>query len=141
MAKLTTYSADEVQVLAGNERLTGLAEGSFVTATRDEDTFTKQVGADGEVTRSRTNNKAGSIEITVQQGSNANDILSALHNTDEDTGAGIFSVAVVDSFGRTAIAGAQAWVRKPADTEFARDAGERTWTIDCAELTMLIGGN
>ena len=136
-----TYDASQVSVIVGTRRLSGLAEGSFVTVSRDEQAFTKQVGADGEVTRAKTNNKAGSITITLQQASSGNDYLSTLAKTDEETSAGVVPVTVVDGSGTTVAIAESGWIQKLPDTEFGRDAGEREWVIDCADLEMLVGGN
>lgn len=138
---LNSYDASEVSVIVGTRALSGLAEGTFVNVARDEDSFTKQVGADGEVTRSKTNNRSGSIEITLQQGSSDNLYLSGLHTADENTGNGIFPVIVKDNSGESLAFGREAWVRKPADQAFGRDAAERTWVIDVAELDSVPGGN
>jgi hypothetical protein len=138
---LKSYNAAEVTVIFGTRALKGLAEGSFVTVSRTEDAFTMQVGADGEVTRSRTNNRSGSIEITLQQASEDNAYLQQQAIIDENTGAGILPVKIMDQSGSYVAAAAEAWIRKSADNEFARDSGERTWTIDCAQLDQIGGGN
>lgn len=138
---LKSYDASEVSIIVGTRPLSGLAEGTFVNAVRDEQNFTKQVGADGEVTRSKTNNKSGTIEITLQQGSESNDYLSTLALADENTGNGTFPVTVIDRSGTTVIFGREAWIQKPADMGLGRDAGERTWVIDVAEMDMFVGGN
>ena len=138
---LTTYNAAEVSVIVGTKGLKGLAEGSFVKVARDEDSFTKKVGSDGEVTRSKTNNRTGSIEITLDQSSPDNSYLQSLVNTDENTGAGIVPSKVMDQSGDYVAVAAESWVRKPADNEFGRDSGERTWIIDVAAYDALGGGN
>lgn len=137
---LKSYAANDVSVIVGTRRLKGLAE-SFVTISRAEDSFTTQVGADGEVTRSRTSNRSGTIEIVLQQSSEDNAYLQNLVNTDERTGGGIVPCKVQDQSGSFVCIAAEAWIQKPADMEFARDAGERTWTIACADMEMLGGGN
>lgn len=141
MGQTRNYNAAEVSVIVGTRRLTALAEGTFVSVTRDEDSFTKQVGADGEVTRARTNNRAGAIEITLLQSSPDNEYLQTLNIADELTGQGAVPVTVIDSSGTYKAFCAQAWVRKPADNELGRDAGERTWTLDCGDLDITGGGN
>jgi len=141
MAKLKTYDAGDVSVVIGTRALSGLAEGTFVTVARAEQTFTKVVGADGEVTRSKTNNKSGTYEITLLQGSSDNAFLSALHLADENTGAGIFPAGVKDNSGSSLHFGQQCWIQKPADAPYGRDAAERVWTIEIADMETFIGGN
>lgn len=136
-----TYAADQVQVIMGTRRLKGLAEGTFVEIVRDEDTFTKQVGADGEVSRSKTANKSATATITLLQTSEDNAYLQGLHNTDENSGAGIVPFKVIDKSGTTVAIATESWVQKPADISLGRDSGERAWTIALAKVDFSGGGN
>lgn len=135
------YAAIEVQVVIGTRALRGKAEGTFVKCSRDEDSFTTKVGADGEVSRARTSNRAGKIEVTLDATSEDNGYLQGLVNTDENTGNGIVPAKVIDKSGTYVAVAAEAWVTKPADSEFGRDVKERTWVIQCAALDMSGGGN
>ena len=136
-----TYNAGEVAVIVGTRAANGLAEGSFVKVIRDVETFVKKAGADGEITRSKTNNKAGRVEITLDASSDFNDYLSGLHATDEATGNGIVSTSVVDRSGTTTAFARQSWIQKIAEIDMGRDSGERTWIIDCGDLEVFVGGN
>ena len=138
---MNTYNAGEVSVIVGSRVLTGLAEGSFVNVTRNEDPFTDpQIGVRGEATRSKTNNKSGTIEITLQQHSPDNAYLQQLVNTDENTGQGIVPVKIMDQSGTFVAIGTESYIKKPADMDFSRDAGERTWTIAVPNLDLSGGG-
>lgn len=136
-----TYIAAEVQVVIGSRALRGKSEGTFVKVARDEDSFTKKVGADGEVTRAKTSNRSGTIEVTLDQSSEDNAYLQQLVNTDENTSNGIVPAKIIDSSGTYVAIAAEAWVRKPSDAEMGRDVKERTWIVDCASIDMLGGGN
>lgn len=136
MGDVKTFDAAEVSVIVGTRRANGLSEGSFVKVTRDAESFTKKTGADGETTRSKTNNKAGKVEITVDQSSDFNDFLSSL----EASGL-IVPIAVIDGSGTTAVFARQGWVLKPADLDKGRDSGENTWTLDTGTIDIFIGGN
>lgn len=136
-----TYNASEVQVVIGTRALRGKSEGTFVKVARDEDSFTKKVGADGEVSRAATSNKSGTIEVTLDQTSEDNAYLQNLSNVDENTKNGIVPAKIIDKSGTYAAGAAEAWVRKPADAEKGRDVKERTWIIDCAVLDIAGGGN
>lgn len=135
------YAASDVQVIVGTRALRGKSEGTFVKVSRDEDSFTKKVGADGEVSRARTSNRSGKIEVTLDATSEDNAYLQALMNTDENTGNGIVPAKVMDQSGSYVAIAAEAWVMKPSDMEFGRDVKERTWTVECASLDMSGGGN
>ena len=138
---LKTYNAADVSIIFGTRALTGLAEGTFVTIARDEDSFTKQVGADGEVTRSKTSNRSGTAVLVLQQASDANDFLSESLIADEAAGTGVKPFKMQDKSGNSLAFGRESWVRKPADNAKGRDSGENTWTLDIAELDDFVGGN
>jgi hypothetical protein len=135
-----TYDANKVVVVFGANILTGFADGSFLTVERSEDSFTVYVGSSGEVARSRSNNKTGTSTLKLMQTSLSNDILSAYMVADELSGQGIVPFQVKDLQGTTLVLAKESWVLKPADAEFAREAGEREWKIQHAELEVFIGG-
>jgi len=136
-----TYDPKKVSVIVSGRQITGFADGTFINVTRDTESFTDNVGSDGEVARTRSNDNRGSIVITLQQISDSNDFLSQLLAADELNGGGVFNVLVRDQLGRAIYQAAEAWIQKPADSEFAREAGSREWTIRCAELIPFVGGN
>jgi hypothetical protein len=121
--------------------IVGYADGTFVAVARADDAFTMQVGASGEVTRSRSQNKAGSITFTLMQASASNDVLSEAAAQDEVSGLGTGPVFIRDNLGRTVLNAPYGWVRKMPDTEFAKTAGSRVWVLDCSLITMHVGGN
>lgn len=137
---LKTYNFTDVAVIFGTRALSGFAEGG-VNVTRAEDSFTDSVGADGEVSRSRTNDRRGNVEITLQQTSDSNDFLSESIVADENSGAGVKALTIKDNNGTTLAFAAEAWVIKPADSPMARESGDRVWTIRCASLDLFVGGN
>lgn len=140
MADLKNYDPALVTVTFKGVIIRGYADGTFVNVARDEDTFSKSSGAGGDTVRVRNRNRNGKITITLQAESPTNDQLSAIASLDESTGLGIGSVQVKNGNGTTLCGSAKAWLVKPADTEYAKDAGTREWQIDCHELKMLVGG-
>lgn len=119
----------------------GWAEDSMIKVSRDEDTFTKKVGAAGEVTRVHNRNKSGSFELTLMQSASNNALLSAIHATDELTGNGVHPIMLKDLSGNTIASGANCWIRKMPETVFTKDAGERIWIFDADIVNQLDGGN
>jgi hypothetical protein len=137
-----TYSADQVIVTVGGVIVSGFADGDFITAQYDEDRFTKMVGADGEVGRSKNPSRAGNIEITLAASSRANDELSALFNLDSLAGVDApIAIAVSDLSGRTVIGASKGWIKSAPEVTFGKEIGERVWVLDCADLQMFVGGN
>lgn len=138
---LKDYDAEEVRVIFGTRELRGKAPDTFVRVGRVADSFSEQVGADGEVTRSSSRNKLGMVVVTLQQASPDNAFLQASVNADEANGTGLKPIQVVDRKGSFIGSGLSAWVKKPADNEFGSESGTREWTIMVAELLLLGGGN
>lgn len=136
-----TYDPAQVIVSIGGAQMSGFADGSFVTVERDEDMFTKITGADGKTSRSKSNNKAGSLTLTLQQTSPSNDILQGFALLDELSNAGVVPVIVKDASGRATFFSACAWVRKTPNAEYAKEVNNREWVMDLADLDVFHGGN
>jgi hypothetical protein len=119
----------------------GFAAGTFVVVERETDTYSKSTGADGDTTRVRSRNKSGSITITLQAESPSNAILSGFLVADELTGTGKGPVLVTNANETANIAaGPEAWVRKPANMEYADTASNREWVIDVGRLELFNAG-
>lgn len=141
MPDFKNYDPARVVVTFAGIPIRGYAEGTFVSLERDEDSFEKSVGAQGDVTRVRKRNRAGRATITLQQASPTNDELSARVLLDEQTGAGYGPLMVKDLNGTTLASAAVAWLVRPSSVSFADSAEGREWMIDCAELTLTVGGS
>ena len=135
------YNAADVSIIVAGVPVSGFGDGDFITVERDEDAFTKQVGTDGEVTRSKSNNKTGTATLTLMQTSAANALLSALAALDELSGDGVGPFQLKDNSGNTIHAAQNSWVRKMPSSTWAREAGPREWVIDLDKLNAYEGGN
>ena len=136
MSDVTTdYSAKATAVIVNGLELDGKGE-TFASFSQNEDDYTLTVGADGESVFSETNNRSGQLDVTLLQSSASNDTLSELRNT-----KAVFPVIVRDTKGRTLLSCEKGRIMKPADIEFARDAGERTWSIISGSWYQEQGGN
>jgi hypothetical protein len=140
---LRTYDAAQVAMVFAGIPLSGLADGTFVTIEQNSDSFALVVGADGEACRSKTNNRSGKVTFRLLQSSQANDLLSALHNVDIDSpsGDGIGPLLVKDNSGRTLVTAEKAWIMKQPSAAFARDTETREWVIETDRLAGFHGGN
>ena len=136
-----TYDFSQVNVILGGVPITGFADGTSVTVEFDEEQFTKVTGADGLTTRSKSNNYAGSVTLTLQQTSKSNDELSALWNADRINNNGVVPLLIKDNSGRTLWAAENAWVQQMPTQEFGKELADREWVLDCSALTGLAGGN
>ncbi len=136
-----TYDPRKVKVLWGGVELTGFGPDSMIEIDRDEASFTKKAGVDGEVTRTRNNVSTGKVKITLMQSSSSNDILSAALALDESTGAGVLPLLITDLSGRTVDFVPDAWIEKPPTQKFGKEIDTREWSIDCGSFTPFVGGN
>jgi hypothetical protein len=141
MGQVYTYSPEEVSVVVGGIRLSGFADGTFVTVSRDEQAFNKVTGADGKTSRSKTANRTGTITIVLQQTSPSNDVLSALALADELSNAGVVPTLIKDGSGRTLHAAPTSWVQQVPDHSMSKDIENVEWVMDCAAIDSFIGGN
>ena len=136
-----TYDPKQVTLIVGAFPIGGFADGSYITVTRENDAYQKVVGADGETSRAKSNDRSGTITITLAQTSPSNDVLSAISLADELNNDGIVPIAIRDGSGRTIIIAPFSWVQKPADVEFAKEITDREWVMACSDISMTEGGN
>jgi hypothetical protein len=137
------YDPGSVIVVFGTLNLSGFSDGTMVRVERDEDAFTKKVGADGECTRTRNRNRCGSVTVTLMQSSASNLALAALLTADELTpgGTSILPITVKDNQGNSLHTALDAWIRKTPSAEYAKEVGSREWVIDTGKMVNIEGGN
>lgn len=138
---MATFDPSKVLVNFHGYQLNGFADGTFVEADRDTDSFSKTVGADGEVAWLKSADDSGTIKVTVLQTSAANDVLSAELAKDELSGTNIGTVFIKDLTGRTLVQGAEARLQRPAPVSLGKDIEAREWTILVAHMKISVGGN
>ena len=137
---IKTYDPKANVITLGPLILQGFAENKFLSAKRVTATFSTQVGASGEVARSKSNDRRGQVTLTTIASSITNDALSALAILDEQTGGGVGAFQVVDLNGTTLLHAQNAWVSKMPDTELGKELGETEWMIECDSLDVFRGG-
>lgn len=139
MAETTRpFDFTAVTVTWGADSITGGLES--IKVARAEDSWTTHVSADGTVTRVKSNNRMGSVTLVYGQNSPALDTLSAVYQLDEATGGGARKIEVKDGNGRSIASGPQAWIKKPADAEYGKEASTREWVFDVDQLSHTVGG-
>lgn len=137
---LKTYSPDKIIITAGAFTITGVADGTFVVIEAMTDGVTSEAGAYGDVARSMSLDPRHTITVTLQQTSDSNTLLSGLYQADRVSGGnGAFPISVVDLRGQSIFTG-QGWVRKQANTTFAKTVEAKEWIIE-AVGDYVAGGN
>jgi len=108
---------------------TGFDEGDVLELEPEAETFGHKVGADGEVTRFRTNNRVNKAMFKFMQTSIANSLFSAIANLDQNTagGAGIGSFLFQDLQGTTIFSGQFGWISKRPKRTFGKEPTTREW--------------
>lgn len=138
---LKTYDPKQVAIIIGVHVAGGFVDGTFVTVKRDEAKYSKRVGADGEVSRSRSNNMCATVELTVKATSATNDYLSAQALLDDLSNGGVVEFMLKDNSGRTLVASAECWIQEEPTDEFGKEEGDRTWILALGQTTKFTGGN
>lgn len=136
-----TYDPKQVVISIGGVPMSGFSEGTFLEVDRDEPTWNKVVGADGLVTRSKTNNLSGTLTLTLKQSSPSNDVLSGFLAIDEATNQGVVPVLVKDLSGNSIYFSANAWITQYANSTFGKDISDRQWVLSLDEVEIFVGSN
>lgn len=137
------YDSSQVQVAFAGIPVQGYADGDFLAISWETDAFTDVVGTDGDVSRSKTNDRRATVEITLMSTSPTNDLFSALHIADLNApgGAGVGALLITDLNGTSLYTAGNAWISKAPDVTYGREANERVWTLRVDNLRAFTGGN
>jgi len=136
-----TYDPKNIIVTIGGVPMSGFSDGTFLEIDRNEPTWNTVVGADGLVTRGKTNDFSGTLTLTLKQSSPSNDVLSGFMAVDEASNAGVFPVLVKDLSGNSIYFAAQAWVTQYANSTFDKAITDRQWILTMAEADIFVGSN
>lgn len=147
---LGNYDPTEQIVILGGQNIDGYSAGTFIKASRTEDTFSFQPSNSGGGSRSLNPNKHGRCEFTLHAGSPANGYLSSVQVSDELNGDGILDLLIKDrssdptqnnqSGGPAHVQAQNAWIVKPADYERQKAAGDIAWAIESDYLKIFHAG-
>lgn len=132
------YNPNDIIAGWGSSHLDGFWDGSHIKGSRDEDSVTKHAGSKGDITATLNANLSGSITVLLSQGSESNKMLMAALFKQERLGKlEKRSFSITDLAGTMLITCPNAWIRKPTDAEFAKEAVAREWIFDCDKLLYL----
>lgn len=133
---MKSYDFKQVGVYFGGVQIQGFADGDAINVEPDADTYSEYVGSDGEVTRSKTNNKLSRATLTLAQSSESNPYLQGALSAGT-----IAPFMIKDGSGNTLHIEEQAYVKRQPNSGFGRDVGAREWIIVCPNMLSLEGGN
>lgn len=124
-----SYDPKKVIITLGGVPISGYADGTFVQVDPNSETWTKKVGADGEVARALSNDNTSTIQITLMQTSLSNTYLRTVMSADRLTGLGMLPLSFTDLNDMEVHFWPQAWVSTTPSTGRAKDTTDVQWTI------------
>ena len=133
-----TYNGAEVEIICGGFRAHGLADGDFLNITEDSDRYSKNIGSDGEGSRSKLNNFGATMVLTLKATSSFNKVLSAFATGDRYGDGGSFPFFA--KYEGSIYTAAAAWIQKMPDSSFGREEGTREWTLATAHMIQEVMG-
>jgi hypothetical protein len=122
----------------------GFADGEFLTIEQSAPDYETVVGTDGEVSRSRTNNRHATIMVKLAHTSNGNTFFSALSNLGllAKNGADVGPMMVRDRVsGVCTYLASKCWIAKPPAISYDNKVTMRDWQLECADLVRVDAGS
>lgn len=135
-ALVATYDPKKVIITYGGIPIGGYADGTFLSVEPNAESWTKKVGADGEVVRAMSNDNTHTVTFTLQQSSESNKYLSNCKNMDKLTGQGMQSLSITDLNGETLFFWQQAWISTDPTYEYAKEATDRQWVLHTGQISQ-----
>ncbi|AOZ88130.1 DUF3277 family protein [Bacillus pumilus] len=127
-----TYNPMDVTITVAGKIVTGFSEGTMVSASKDEDNFQTKMSAKGEASMAITNNRLGTITLTLSQGSPFVALLNQYANNGKQFPIWIKNNGEIkETFG-----GTKAAVKKNADAEYSDEVGDREFEIQVFDYTV-----
>lgn len=140
--RLAKYNPDLVTITVGGVLIQGYADGEFVTIDHPGDQFLDEVGTDGEVAMSPSNDRRMTLTIKLLQTSQSNAYLSSLMNAQLNTSpTPTVEIQVEDVGGGTLAYGAESWITKWPASSMDRTAKSREWAFRVANGNREEAGN
>lgn len=139
---VNTYDPKKVIISLGGVPITGYADGTFVTIDAPNDLFTSTSGADGNVSRTKSNDYRNEVTITLKQSSLSNDYINSLAELDRIANIGARPLQINDLSGTTLFFWDAVWVQTYPSVEFGKEEGERAWVFGTTQaVARNVGGN
>ena len=124
--------------------LDGIAEGTFVTASRTSRSKSLNEGGDGGTTVVHSASRSGIVTVTYRMGAPILSRLTTLVLNDEDRSDSLVQTGPIffkDNSGPSEISAETATIDGVSDAEFATDEGDTTVTWLCTGLRIEVRGS
>ncbi len=133
-APVRQYDPKDVSIDCGGMILVGVADGTFVTCEKEENTYEPYVGSQGEVARGHNANPLGKITFTLEHTSPSMGHMIALANSKD-----LFPCKVVDMNPDSSFSagGSECWIEKVGNLDRAGEVGDVEWNVVVADYEIL----
>lgn len=134
---LTAYDPSEVILLLGGWEPYGYADDTKITISKASDIVTPYSGTDGDVSLSLMRNKLGTLTISLQSTSGANEVLASWHEQMYLTRVVAFPVYLSDPAGFSIQT--VGWIQSQPDVSMGAETGTVDWVIGLKDATITRG--
>lgn len=141
MSEVREYDPNKILVTIGGSPIGGFPDDNFISIERETALYTKVTGADGYTTRIKSNNRSGSVTLTLMQNSPSNYVLEGYVAADDASKNGTFSFMIKDLNTSSVVFSATGWVARYPTIAYGNDMGTREWGIDLADINLSGNGN
>ena len=116
--------------------LDGFGEDDTFLFAPNADNYEYMTGAEGNATRSKTNDRGGEMTFTLMQTSPANAVLGAFQALTELGLRDVFSVFVTNLNTGESVQAAVAWVNRPPDLGMGKTARTNEWIVRSGNIRV-----
>lgn len=138
---IANYLPDEVTCLALGIKLSGFADGTFISIVKDRVPFQMNESADGIPSRLYNRSQTYTIQLTFHCGSPSNDVLTKLWLLDESTQKGRFPLFIKDLSGSDLFFSTSAWIEGIPVVTKSVNMDTRVWTLRATQSALNVGSN
>lgn len=140
---LGNYDPTQVIILlAGVIPVEYVAEGTFISITKDSPIFTTSTSTDGQTYRTKIADTTYSVDLTLSSFSETNAILQGLMLSDQLSSISTtFPLLVKDTSGSSFYYAVDCWVEKQPNMSFGNSDTNRSWSIKCSGASVFYGDN
>ena len=136
---LFNYDPTLFSLIVGSHIVSGFAEGEVIKFSRNKESFTLKVGAQGDGTRMRSADRSSVIELTLLSESPSNKFLQDALIADEQTEGGVTLPIMLrnNNTGRATHSSTAGWIKKQPDEGYGEEATNITWMIEMLSVLSL----
>lgn len=136
-----TYDFNRVVASVNGVPVKGFVDGDGISIEFDEDSWSMVTGADGTVTRSRSNKDTGKITMRLANSSDSNSVFDALAKLDKATSLAVLTIYIFDVLGGSTYVTNDAWIIKDPGKTMGVELGEMEWIFQFGSITHSHQGN